>query len=105
MIPNTDPIAEFVLDANRTALITYKFKADDPLLSVLEKEGALTECEIERIKCRETSWEKMSRVIDCLRQRCTPEVFHLFVDCVGSIMEMPDLQRKMLNEHEKGCVR
>ena len=98
----SDPIADFVLNANRSALKGYKFKVDDPLLSVLEKECALTESEIERIEHCVTSGEKMSRVVDYLRQRCSREIFLLFVDCVGSIMKKPDLQRKMLNEHEKG---
>ena len=94
-----DSIAANVLNRNRVKLGAYDFKKeDDPLLIALKKVNALTRDEIEHIQSLRTSGGKMSLVIDRLRQRVTRELFLFFAECVGNIMKMPDLQRKILNE-------
>ena len=94
-----DSIAANVLNRNRVKLGAYDFKKeDDPLLIALKKESALTRDEVEHIQSLKTSCGKMSVLIDCLRKRVSRELFLFFVECVGNIMKMPDLQRKILNE-------
>ena len=101
MTAEFDSIAANALNCYRVELGDYKIKVDDPLLSMLKKECALVESEIEVIQSRVTSAAKMSHLIDYLTQRLTRETFRLFAECVGSVMNMPDLQQKLLKDVEK----
>ena len=63
-----------MLNYYRCELGTYELKVDDPFLSALKKECALTESEMERIQTPSTSCAKISVAIDCLI-RVTRELF------------------------------
>ena len=104
MIPELDSIAADILNKNRVELGRYKIKMDDPLLSTLQKEEFLTVNDVEHIQYLSNPNMKMNLLIRCLRQRVSRKVFLFFVECVGSIMKMPDLQRKLLNDMEKRCI-
>ena len=97
-------VAAEVLNNHLPELGRYEFKVDDPLLSALKKECVLTACEVEGIQNRSDSYTKMDVLIECLRPRVSRELFAIFVECVGTIMKMPDLQQKMLNELEEKLV-
>ena len=104
MASQINSIARDVLNLYRCELGAYKIVADDPLLSALKEKCALTDSEIESIQNCSTSCGGMCALIDYLESRVTREMFIFFVDCVGNIMKMPDLQRNMENEFEKACV-
>ena len=104
MTSQINSIARDVLNLYRCELGAYKIVVDDPLLSALKEECALTDSEMESIQKCSTSCGSMCALIDYLESRVTREMFIFFVDCVGNIMKMPDLQRNMENEFEKACV-
>ena len=92
-----DSIAAYILNNHLSELGPYEIKVDDPLLDVL-KECALTVSNVEEIESHSDSYAKMDVLIKCLKQRVTRELFLVFVECVGGVMKMLDLQRKMLND-------
>ena len=104
MTSQIDSVARDILNHYRCELGAYQInKMDDPLLCALKKECALTDNEIESIQNCSTSCGSMCALLDYVESRVTREMFLFFVECVGSVMKMPDLQQNMLNAVEKGC--
>ena len=93
-----------VLNNHLPELVAYEIKVDDPLLSALKKECVLTACDVEVIQNHSDSYMKMDVLVECLKPHVTRELFVIFVECVGSIMKMPELQQKLLNEVEERLI-
>ena len=101
MASQINSVARDILNLYRCDLGAYKIAVDDPLLSALKEECALTDSEMESIQNCASSCASMCALIDYLNSRITPRMFILFIGCVGSIMKMPDLQMSMLKEFSK----